>query len=572
MLKSMKKRFLLPSILLLLIILSTISYAQIPKKDIKESISDTSSGKVNVISTSPVQESPSSMYIPDALSVKTPTEILSGAKGIRIDPTTGHTTFDYADNYILKDLDAEQLKDARLRDRVLTFSRAGSVHIKDPIVVDLDEIGPSTFWFEGNDLRAMEITFPKDKSYTLNNPLSHDDSKFFDLEHMLDSDKDGITDEVERLRNLNPFSKDSDNDGLDDNTELLKSLTDPVQKVSDLISGVKQKFFSDSEIMGFVSQNADTISGDVGNAIRTLGLKDNLLRDSDGDGLSDILEKTQYNTDPFKYDTDGDGYGDGYEVTHGLDLNEKDPLRSELLNFNTCNDCKIAFGGKAGDKFFLDLKDYKGNQLGSKLNIKLTNAQFSILEGNLETGDINKQNALKPLKTIGDLILTKESNGYEISSNGNEDRISTYGIDEIIRGDHITNVDLEKDFTYAVIQDGDYVINIKLNECFEKGDLNPENDADVQVDFSNDASNLKSEQVFIFKDDETVRKVKDFVARNNIRYAYLNNLLNKVKNIINFDMLSKDLNTEVYLTPELTYYIKDKGRFNKFNERFVIVG
>jgi len=96
---------------------------------------------------------------------------------------------------------------------------AGAVHFKDPIPIDLDEIGPSTFWFEGNDLRAMEITFPKDKSYTLNNPLSHDDSKFFDLEHMLDSDKNGITDEVERLRNLNPFSKDTD--GLDDNTELL---------------------------------------------------------------------------------------------------------------------------------------------------------------------------------------------------------------------------------------------------------------------------------------------------------------------------------------------------------------
>ena len=508
----------------------------------------------------------------NALSFQTKEFLTSNADQVFYDENTKEFSIKSADVLILKDLDAVQLQDARLRNRVLTMQGAGSVHLKDPIPIDLDEIGPSTFWFEGNDLRAMEITFPKDKSYTLNNPLSHDASKFYDIEHMLDSDKDGITDEVERLRNLNPFSKDTDNDGLDDSTELLKWLTDPVQKVSDLISGLKQKFFSDSEIMGFVSQNTDKFSGDVGNAIRTLGLKDNLLRDSDGDGISDILEKTQYNTDPFKYDTDGDGYGDGYEVTHGLDLNEKDPLRSELLNFNTCNDCKIAFGGKAGDKFFLDLKDYKGNQLGSKLNIKLTNAQFSILEGNLETGDINKQNALKPLKTIGDLILTKESNGYEISSNGNEDRITTYGIDEIIRGDHITNVDLEKDFTYAVIQDGDYVINIKLNECFEKGDLNPENDADVQVDFSNDASNLKSEQVFIFKDDETVRKVKDFVARNNIRYAYLNNLLNKVKNIINFDLLSKDLNTEVYLTPELTYYIKDKGRFNKFNERFVIVG
>ncbi|MBI5466314.1 MAG: L,D-transpeptidase [Candidatus Kerfeldbacteria bacterium] len=40
--------------------------------------------------------------------------------------------------------------------------------------------------------------------------------------------------------------------------------------------------------------------------------------DSDNDGLSDEAEVNVYHTDPFKADTDDDGYKDGDEVTHGF--------------------------------------------------------------------------------------------------------------------------------------------------------------------------------------------------------------------------------------------------------------
>jgi len=39
--------------------------------------------------------------------------------------------------------------------------------------------------------------------------------------------------------------------------------------------------------------------------------------DSDHDGLTDYQEINIYHTDPNKWDTDGDGYGDGYEVWNG---------------------------------------------------------------------------------------------------------------------------------------------------------------------------------------------------------------------------------------------------------------
>ena len=202
----MKKRLLL--LLILIILLVKISEASIPveTKDIKDFRKDTSAGKVGIISPSPIHETASSISTPSAYSVKTSTDTISGGKGISIDKTTGHSSFDYADFYSLNQLDAEQLKDANLKNRVLSLSHAGSIHIKDPFPIDLDEIGTSTFWFEGNDLRAMENTFPKKKQYLINNPLTNDKSSGWDVEHMLDSDKDGITDEVEKLRNLNPFA------------------------------------------------------------------------------------------------------------------------------------------------------------------------------------------------------------------------------------------------------------------------------------------------------------------------------------------------------------------------------
>ena len=46
-----------------------------------------------------------------------------------------------------------------------------------------------------------------------------------------------------------------------------------------------------------------------------------VLLDSDHDGLPDIWEVQIFHTDPFKADSDGDGFSDGTEVRYGFDPN-----------------------------------------------------------------------------------------------------------------------------------------------------------------------------------------------------------------------------------------------------------
>ena len=82
------------------------------------------------------------------------------------------------------------------------------------------------------------------------------------------------------------------------------------------VSGVLQT----SEGLGnFDSAVEEEVSGD--------GITTNEAIDSDMDGLADVLEQTQYGTDPLDEDTDGDGMSDGWKVEHGL--NPLDDVESD---------------------------------------------------------------------------------------------------------------------------------------------------------------------------------------------------------------------------------------------------
>lgn len=54
--------------------------------------------------------------------------------------------------------------------------------------------------------------------------------------------------------------------------------------------------------------------------------------DTDGDGLSDVLEINLYHTDPNKADTDGDGYNDYIEIYNGYSSRDNKPVKLSSLD------------------------------------------------------------------------------------------------------------------------------------------------------------------------------------------------------------------------------------------------
>ena len=79
--------------------------------------------------------------------------------------------------------------------------------------------------------------------------------------------------------------------------------------------------------------------------------------DQDGDGLFDDDESLVYGTDPYGYDTDGDGVGDGEEVYYGtnpivaedLVLAEPPPVNGGPVGIGDATSGGNADGGTVGD-------------------------------------------------------------------------------------------------------------------------------------------------------------------------------------------------------------------------------
>ncbi len=96
-------------------------------------------------------------------------------------------------------------------------------------------------------------------------------------------------------------------------------------------------FFQTSEgIGGFESAAEDDLIGS--------GTSISAAVDTDGDGLSDLLEATQYGTDPDLPDTDFDGMSDGWEVAHGLnplDNGESEDLILDPTQAESTDDANI---------------------------------------------------------------------------------------------------------------------------------------------------------------------------------------------------------------------------------------
>ena len=108
------------------------------------------------------------------------------------------------------------------------------------------------------------------------------------------------------------------------------------------------------------------------------------IQDSDGDGLSDQIEKTQYGTDPGVWDTDRDGLSDGWEVLNGLDPNDPgdagvdDNTIQESVD-SDCTDEEISFESQESDEQKTALVD------GVELTYNVTYLTYTLPNGITKT-------------------------------------------------------------------------------------------------------------------------------------------------------------------------------------------
>ena len=103
-----------------------------------------------------------------------------------------------------------------------------------------------------------------------------------------------------------------------------------------LFVGVSGFYQTNEGIGGFESALEEDIQGE--------GQDYDDSPDTDGDGLSDKLEETQYGTNPQDPDTDGDGMSDGWEVAHGLnplDNGESQDLENDPSSETDTEDAKV---------------------------------------------------------------------------------------------------------------------------------------------------------------------------------------------------------------------------------------
>ncbi len=112
-----------------------------------------------------------------------------------------------------------------------------------------------------------------------------------------DGDRDGLSDEAERVIGTDPAAFDTDGDGVPDAFEIFGTGTNP--RVAD----------SDRDGM------SDGAELDLDDA--------RIYADDDGDGLRNGQERAGLGTDPASRDSDGDGFEDRREFFYGTAINDR---------------------------------------------------------------------------------------------------------------------------------------------------------------------------------------------------------------------------------------------------------
>jgi hypothetical protein len=147
-----------------------------------------------------------------------------------------------------------------------------------------------------------------------------------------DTDNDGLGDGLEvNVYKTNPLNADTDNDNLSDDFEVFISGTGPLLPDTDndgLLDGPEISIYGTNPLSNDTDNDRLSDSLEINgwpitvNGSTVKVTSDSLVKDSDGDNLSDWAEYNTYGSDPRRTDTDGDGGSDILEVLYNTDLSE----------------------------------------------------------------------------------------------------------------------------------------------------------------------------------------------------------------------------------------------------------
>jgi hypothetical protein len=123
---------------------------------------------------------------------------------------------------------------------------------------------------------------------------------------MSDTDKDGLSDFLERWHGSDPTAVDTDRDGMNDGDEVDLGW-DPTKSEPERVRDLRADMDRQWEDLDRSYEDAR-----------------DMFHDSDYDGLDNHTER-KLGLDPFNRDTDGDGLDDGMEIELGLDPKDNLP-------------------------------------------------------------------------------------------------------------------------------------------------------------------------------------------------------------------------------------------------------
>lgn len=132
---------------------------------------------------------------------------------------------------------------------------------------------------------------------------------------LIDTDKDGLSDQKEKLLGTSPTDTDSDDDKLSDGWEVTYGFdpTDPDEDNSGIIDDIED--FDGDSLTNAGEEDHET---------------DPHNEDTDDDEYDDGYEIFELGTDPTDADSDDDGYSDSVEVGAGTDPNTGSDYPTEL--------------------------------------------------------------------------------------------------------------------------------------------------------------------------------------------------------------------------------------------------